>query len=48
MFKIFFAGKKSALSIVNSVAMYEELLTQKSLSNQAGFCWSTWQNHMNE
>jgi len=23
--------------------MYEALLTQKSLSNQAAFCWSVWQ-----
>lgn len=27
------------MSLVNSVAMHEELLTQKSFSNKAAFCW---------
>jgi len=36
--------QKGLMSIANSVVMYEAQLTQKSLSNQAGFqasCWST-------
>ncbi len=32
-------AKNYQISIVNSVAMYEALLTQKSLSNQAAFYW---------
>jgi len=31
---------KKQLSIVNSVGIHEAELTQKSLSNQAAFCWS--------
>lgn len=39
-----FAGKKSLLSMVISVAMSEAQLTQKSLLNRAAFCPSTWKN----
>jgi len=28
--------------------MYEAQLTQKSLSNQAAFCWSMWRIHVTE
>lgn len=33
--------KKVPLSTENSVVMYEAQLTQKLLSNQTAFCWST-------
>ncbi len=44
-FKFFIScipSKKCPLTIVNNVSMYELQLTQKYISNQADFCWSTW------
>jgi len=37
-----FVGKIALLPIVNCPAMHEAKLTQKSLSNQAAFCWTKW------
>lgn len=36
-----FVGKQSPLSAVNSVVVYEASITQRSLLNQAAFCWLT-------
>lgn len=36
-----YCRQKSPMFIVNSVVMHEAQHTQKTISNQAGFCWST-------
>lgn len=36
-----FVGKQNPLSAVKSVVMYEASVTQRSLLNQAAFCWLT-------